>query len=193
VTSMTDGQPGIAAVAGSSAFDALAGRHVAIRLAAAAARVGNAAALAFEIGGARRSRRRAIAVGDALNALAPTSRADGSALCAVAIVHARHAYLALGLAQRAIGPGAIGIGNAADASAAGGITLHSLFAGDRAARPARGVARVIGRRAGADRSGTIVVAGAYGASSAHAPRLGGGAAFVVAAFHAAERGVTHQR
>jgi hypothetical protein len=142
---MANGKPRVAAIAGASAFDALARREITERLPAAAARIGNASALALEVGGARGSRRWAVTIGDALYALSATPRADGGALGAVAVVYARYADFALRLAKRTVGARAIRVGNAADARSAAGVALRSFLAHHRAARAAGRAARVIVR------------------------------------------------
>src|SRR5215212_7519949 len=176
---MTNRQSGVVAIAGASAFDALARRHVTEGLATTAARVGKASALALEIGGAGRRRGRAIAVGNALHAFPLAASTDRSTDRAMVVAHARYADLALGVAERMVSARAIGVADADHASSAGGVALLAMIARDGAARSAGNMAGVVGGGAGVDRRGTIVVAGAHGASAAHAPRLGGGASIVI--------------
>lgn len=189
MAAVTEGERGVAAIAGAAAFHALAGSDIAVRLAPAAARIGEASPVALEVGGAGRCRRRAIAVGDALNALALAAGADGRAGRAMAVAHARHAELALGIAERMVGAGAIGVGDAHHARSAGWVALRVVLTGDGASRSAGNVASVIAGGAGVDRGGAIVIGGADGASPAHAPRLGGRARAVIRALHASDGGV----
>src|SRR5690348_16103028 len=108
MTARTDGERRVVTIARAPALDAFARRDIAERLAAAAARVGEATTFAREIGGARWRRRRTIRARHAFDALALSAGADRRALGAVAVRHACHARLSLRIAERAIGAGAIG-------------------------------------------------------------------------------------
>jgi hypothetical protein len=109
------------------------------------------------------------------------------------VVHARHALFVIGIAERVIGAGAVGVAHAHDTSAARGVALRPFLAGDGASGAARALAGVIGGLASVNRGGAIVVARADGARAAHAPRFGGRTGLVGGAFDAPEYGIADER